>query len=180
MNKTCIRCEESKPIGSYYKHKQMADGHLNKCIDCCKREAQAREEKLRNDPDWVEMDRARGREKYHRLNYKSRTNDAEVRARAIANYKNRFPEKYEAKIASHCIKCPDGHHNHHWSYNAEHYKDVIQLPMQLHYLIHRFIQYDQERRMYRRCDNMELLDTKDAHIAYINEIQSYNNNQTAP
>jgi hypothetical protein len=34
--KTCKSCCVEKPLDQYYKHKAMADGHLNKCIDCVK------------------------------------------------------------------------------------------------------------------------------------------------
>jgi hypothetical protein len=37
MNKTCFICKSIKPINSFYKHPQMPDGHVNKCIDCTKR-----------------------------------------------------------------------------------------------------------------------------------------------
>lgn len=37
--KPCIRCGESKTIDEFYTHPRMADGHLNKCKGCCKKDA---------------------------------------------------------------------------------------------------------------------------------------------
>lgn len=37
--KVCFRCGEDLPIDQFYVHPKMADGHLNKCIDCTKADA---------------------------------------------------------------------------------------------------------------------------------------------
>lgn len=39
--KKCRECGESKELKEYYKHKQMGDGHLNKCKDCVKKRVHA-------------------------------------------------------------------------------------------------------------------------------------------
>jgi hypothetical protein len=34
MEKQCRRCNKTKPLSEYHKHKQMRDGHINVCRDC--------------------------------------------------------------------------------------------------------------------------------------------------
>lgn len=77
MEKECFKCGIVKPIDEFYKHKQMADGHLNKCKECTKLDVFGR------TPEDIEKRKHRDR---------NRTNKAE---RVIKNREriNSDPEK---------------------------------------------------------------------------------------
>jgi hypothetical protein len=170
--KKCFICGVEKPLTEYYKHKQMGDGHLNKCKECTKQGSKKRYNNLKENVEFVESEKTRHRDKYHRLNYKSKHKPtSEISRERQQMYKSKYPEKAKARGAT-CKMKPivKGNHLHHWSYNEEHLKDIIELLPINHSTLHRFIVYDQERMMYRDCKTMELLDTKEAHLSFIKSL----------
>ena len=169
--KKCFKCGKVKSLVKFYKHPQMGDGHLNKCIVCAKKDVQERESELRTDPEWYELEKERHREKYYRLGYNEKHKPTPEKQKMAAQlYRERYPEKHRAKNKSQHIESPIGKEKHHWSYNEEHYKDVIFVTKADHNTLHRYMIYDQERMMYRTLLGV-LLDTREAHEQYISNKQ---------
>ena len=77
--KTCFKCKRELPIDCFYKHLQMADGHLNKCKECTKTDTI--QNRLKNVNYYRSYDKARGSRQC--CDY-------------VAKYRKLNPEKYRA------------------------------------------------------------------------------------
>lgn len=111
--KVCFKCQRELPLSEFYKHKQMADGRLNKCKSCARKDAT--EHRNANIERIRAYDRMRG----------SRQD-----ASYTKEYRERFPNKYKAhgivcrairagKLFSEpCDECgsEDNMHAHHDDY----------------------------------------------------------------
>lgn len=182
--KACISCGKIKPIDKFYSHKGMSDGHLNKCKDCVKLCVKVRYRVNSRNPDWVNMERARGRDKYHRLKGKWVSTLSKHQKRRInKDYRDRFPEKYKARcIYSNAVRDgrinpPKGMQAHHWSYAIDHALDVIFLTIEDHNVVHRYLEYDQEKMLYRSVNGV-LLNSIEKHQKYLDlilEFEAYKN-----
>ena len=169
MEKICFRCNILKPLSDYYKHSEMADGHLNKCKECTKGDSRQLFHTKKHDPEWYESEKDRHRDKYHRLEYREKHKPTPEQKKLIMErYWRRYPEKKSAHSIAHKLAEP-GFEAHHWSYNEEHYKDVIQLSLRDHAKIHRYMTYDQSCFKYRTLEGV-LLETREQHQVYINSI----------
>lgn len=117
------------------------------------------------------LERERCREKYHRLKYNNRNSlYAQERLKFAKRYYRRYPEKYKAHIAISSMQTSPDKRLHHWSYNEEHHKDVIELDVLIHYKVHRYIIYDKQLMMYRTRTG-EILDSKEKHARFIESIK---------
>jgi len=128
--KVCRECNTEKPLVEFYKHAAMADGHLNKCIQCVKarvgKHREANLEKIR------EYDRSRGNLPNRveaRKEYAKTEQGKAAFKRARDSYHKRYPMKYAAHVitgnairdgklirASQCSVCEsteriEGHHD---------------------------------------------------------------------
>ena len=97
--KVCRECNQEKPLTEFYKHAKMADGHLNKCIECVKKRVskhrEANLEKIRA------YDKKRGNLPHRikaRQEYTKTEAGKQARKKANAVQKKRYPMAYAAYV----------------------------------------------------------------------------------
>ncbi len=170
--KICNKCNLEKQFTEFYFNNKIT-AYSGSCKECVKKATKANQDRLRSTPEGLAKDRARHRDKYYRLGYKEKHKPSfEKKKEAMERYKEKYPEKVLAKNAAGYLKPTiKGNELHHWSYNTEHLKDVIELTLKEHSKIHRYVTYDQERMMYRISATGVLLDTREAHEDFIKEIE---------
>jgi hypothetical protein len=155
----CTICKEWKSLNDFYKNKLMPSGYLNQCKDCVKSRAKKRHHELSKNPEWLDKERKRHREKYYRLNYKDMQKewDKDRPWKGTATYKNL---KRDASVK---FNIPKTHELHHWNYN--YLKCFFTLNKSLHKKIHTLLEFDNETLCYKH--NNKLLDTKQKHGLFI-------------
>lgn len=114
MNKICFKCQIELPLELFYKHSQMKDGHLNKCIKCTKTDVRIH---YRNNVEKISnYDKERGLKQERK----------EAKAGYYRTYRKKNFQKYKARsilnqavrdgklIRQPCVKCQneksEGHH----------------------------------------------------------------------
>lgn len=152
--KKCFKCGRTLPIDAFYRHPMMADGHLNKCKECAKKDVHEKYIENRKIEEYVEKERARGRDKYRRLGYSSRRS---------AHSENRYTRAFLLRRG---IEIGLGDEVHHWDYGRP--NDVFILSRSDHKYIHRFLVFDRESNLFR--NNGVLLDTKEKHRVVLRKI----------
>lgn len=140
--KICFKCQEKKPLSEFYKHKRMADGHLNKCKKCTKHDV------IQNRQENVEYYKQYDRWRAQTFGDRSKPKPFEI----AAKYRKKWAEKNKHKIhchvavnkavasgklikPEHCQKCggcfaPSKIHAHHSDYSKP--LDVIWLCFSCH------------------------------------------------
>ena len=128
--KVCFKCNVLKPLSDFYKHKQMGDGHLNKCKSCTKKDVHNyREDNLEKIREY-DRNRPNHEERLKRNKEYAKTEKGkEVSAKGLKNYRRKHVDRHRAKAlfwyalrdgkvirpdrCQHCnVECvPQGHHN---------------------------------------------------------------------
>lgn len=149
MEKVCRSCMLTKGISEFYKHPMMADGHLNKCKECQKKNSTDNRNKN------IDQRRAYDRERAslpHRVEARKHYGQSQPgkksaeRARLASKIK--FPNKFKARysvsnalrdgrlIKTACFCCGDSKvEAHHPDYNSP--LDVVWLCRKHHKEIHK-------------------------------------------
>lgn len=151
----CFKCKRELPLDMFYKHPRMADGHLNKCKECTKKDANKDYERKSQNDEWMEKERVRGREKYKRLGRKNHDKTH-----------NKIARKANLLIRRRLKSKKPNFDIHHWNYNLPY--DVFIISKRWHSRIHKKLVYNNESKCF--VFKGEILDTKNKHEKAIREI----------
>ena len=131
--KACKTCKVEQPLGDFYKHAAMSDGHLNICKECTKDRVKSYREA--NIDRIREYDKARDSWPHRvaaRREYIQTPAGKRARQRASLKYRERDVDRYEAKVKvgnavragklirpEQCSECSSTHRieAHHDDYN---------------------------------------------------------------
>ena len=129
--KRCFKCLCEKPLEDFYAHAKMADGRLNKCKDCTKKDVI--QHRLENLERIRAYDRMRGSMPHRiaaRAEYRTTDAYAESHSAAVRRWETKFPERKRASSAvssalrsgklkrSPCMLCGEKAQAHHPDYST--------------------------------------------------------------
>lgn len=172
-HRICNQCLIDKDIATDY-----YETTPSRCKKCVAANARSRELLKKSTPEGLEKERERHRNKYHRLGYKDIHKPTPENKKLIQErYKNKYPEKIVVRNYTTEMKpLIEDNQLHHWNYNLEFARDVIEISEKDHNTLHRKLEYDTVNFIYNTLDRVPL-DTKEKHLDYIKELglEIYNN-----
>jgi hypothetical protein len=142
--KTCFKCCIKKPLSEFYAHKQMADGHLNKCKSCTKKDSfdrrygKNREQVLQYDRERAKTEKrkklSKKNVKQNRVLFPERDSARQKLRRAVANgLVRKLP----------CFTCGNNAEAHHPDYSRP--LDVVWLCPEHHRQAHAIVHYLEDK-----------------------------------
>ena len=164
--KKCFKCGKVKPLDDFYRHSRMADGHLNKRKECTKLDVRKGYYRKSVDEDWMNQERARGREKFKRLNYKGRFRQIRDICPENANIARTLRVKgYDTR----------GKEAHHWNYNMPY--SVFLISRKAHRRIHLHLDVNPNDKFCYTEDWVKLETVEEAKNYFENILKGYGMNE---
>ena len=182
--KKCNECGVVKKLNLFHKNAKSPDGFRTKCKSCvCKKQSVYRKNNSEKVKLYIRDYIAKNKEYYKQYQKNKYIKSDRVimteyekkikKKEYDKKYHLKYPEKRKAKMAVNHLKVDKGYHKHHWSYNKEHYSNIILLTHKQHLRLHKFLKYCTDSFYYRNLDGV-LLDSLDKHMQYVNELIKLN------